>query len=130
MYFDLEFIRHVSSICFMAIESDGICITSGSLLCEAFHLYNSTNCLQWNILWILWIIGRCLNILQEGPCSLHHFFIPHINHAHILDTSVCLHMHLYIKYSHSNMHGMICAKYPHFQHFLFLYTVVGNSIIT
>ena len=82
----LNFSGHVSSICFMAIESIGIRITPNSLLCEACHPCNIANYLQWKSLWILGIIGMCLNILKEGPRDLPFFFYlsylpcPHFGH--------------------------------------------------
>jgi hypothetical protein len=44
------------------------------------------------------------------PC----FFIYGICHAHILDISLCPHIHFCIEYNHSNMRGMICTKHPTF----------------
>ena len=82
----LNFSGHVSSICFMAIESLGMSITPNSLLCEACHPCNITNSLQRKSLWILGIIGMCLNILWGGPCDLIFLFdlwylsFPHFKH--------------------------------------------------
>ena len=86
----LNLLSHVFTICFMAIESTGIHITPFSLLCEACHLCNSDNCLQWKSLWIFGVIGMCLNILWEGPCSLCLIFYswylscPHFGHLSLL----------------------------------------------
>ena len=82
----LNFSVCVSSICFMAIESVGIPITPNSRLCEACHTCNIANNLQWKSLWILEIIGMCLNILKGGPRDLLVFFYlsylscPHFRH--------------------------------------------------
>ena len=70
----LNLFFHVSSICFMAIEAVGIRNTPSSLLCDACHPYNIANSLQQKSLWILGIIGMCLNILWGGPCSLALLF--------------------------------------------------------
>jgi len=70
----LNFLGHVSSILFMAIESIGIHITPDSLLCEACHPCNIVNSLQKKILWILGIICMCLNIVWGGPCDLPFLF--------------------------------------------------------
>ena len=110
----LNFSGHVSSICFMAIESVGIHITPNSLLCEACHPCNIANSLQRKSLLILGIIGMCLNILKGGPHDLPFFFIYHTSHAHILDISLCLHILLYIEYNHLDMHDMICTQHPTF----------------
>ena len=83
----LNFSGHVSSICFMAIESVGIRINPNSLLCEACHPCNIANSLQQNSLLILGIIGMCLNILKGGLVRDLPFFFylsylscPHFGH--------------------------------------------------
>ena len=82
----LNFLGHVSSICFMAIESVGIHITPNSLMCEVCHPCNIANSLQRKSLWLLGIIGMCLNILKGGPRDLPLFFYlsylscPHFEH--------------------------------------------------
>ena len=89
----LNFLGHVSSIRFMSIESVGIHITPNSLLCEACHPYNIANSLQWKSLWILGIIGMCLNILKGGPHDLPFFFYlsylscPHFEHISLFSYS-------------------------------------------
>ena len=42
------------------------------------------------------------------------FFIYHTYHAYILDTSLCLHILLYIEYNHLDMHDMIFTLDPTF----------------
>ena len=109
----LNFLGHVSSICFMAIESIGIQISPDSLLCEACHPCNIAIYLQWNILWILGNIHMYLNILWGGPCDLP-FFIYGTSHDHISDISLCIHILLYIEYNHSGMNDMIFTQQPTF----------------
>ena len=126
----LNLLSHVSSICFMAIESVGIHITPGSLLCVACHLCNLVNCLQRKSLWIAGIIGMCFNILWGGPCALCFFFIHGTCHSHILDTSFYSHMHLC-----KNIIVWACVVWyvlntQLFQHFLCLCAVVGQAIIS
>jgi hypothetical protein len=40
-------------------------------------------------------------------------------YAHILYISICLHIHLYVEYNHSDMNGMICTQHPKFSPFNF-----------
>ena len=106
----MDLSSHVSSICFMEIESVGIHITPSSLWYNACHPCSIPNSLQQKSLEILGIISMCLNILWEGPCALDLFF-------YSLDICLCLHVHLYIEYNHWDTHDMICTQYPTFSTF-------------
>ena len=88
----LNFSSHVSSICFMDIESVGICITPDSLMCEACHPGNIDNSFQRKILWILGITGMFLHILWGVPCDLPFFYLwylqcPHFGHISLFTYS-------------------------------------------
>jgi len=126
----LNFLGHGSFIWFMAIESVGIHITPDSLLCEACHSCNIANSLQWQSLWILGIIGMCVNILWGGLCDLPIFLNYGTYHAHISDISIFLHILLYIEYKHLDMHDMIVLNTQHFQPLLCLFVATRQDIIT
>ena len=129
-YFILEFVAHyVSSIWLMAIESIGIQNTPSSHQCDACHPYNIANYLQQNILWILGIIGMCLNILWGGPCALALLFdslylsCPYFGHI-----SSCIFSSL-----ENTIIGTWMIWYvfntQHFQHFLCLFSTSKKDII-
>ena len=93
----LNFSGHVSSICFMAIESIGIHITPNSLLCEAFHPCNIANSLLRKSIWILGIISMSLNILKWGPHDLPLFFyLSYLSCPHFRHISLSAYYPLYI----------------------------------
>ena len=96
----LNFSSHVSFICFMAIELVGIRITPNSLLCEACHPCNIANYLQRKSLWILGIIGMCLNILKGGPHDLPLFLdLSYLSCPHFRHISLSAYSPLYIMQS-------------------------------
>jgi len=127
----LKLSGHVSSIWFMPIESVWIHLTLGSPLCEVCHPFNIANCLQWNTLWILGIMGMCLNILWGGPCALPFIYLFMVHVMPKLWTYVSIHIFIFV-------YNIIIRKSivwyvlitQHFHHFLCYYAVIEQAIIT
>ena len=117
--YSLNFSSHISSICFMVIKFVGIRNTPSSLRRNACHPCNITNFFQWKRLWILGIIGMCVNILWGGPCSLPLFFdlwylsCPHFGHISLSTYSPLYRIQ---SFGHA-WYDMICTQQPTFSTF-------------